>query len=206
MTVRELLPLYALDLLDEAEATEVRAAIAADPSLAAELASYRDAAHELAAAVPPVAPSPEVEAQLFASIGGGRFERFAARVSQIFDVTVERARELLGLTERESAWETPVPRVGLIHFAGGPACATADCGFIRIRPGGTFPWHTHRGDELSVIVSGTLRDHDGRLFRPGDELFHAAGSQHDLTVEGDDEVIFVARAFDGIELGQRPPS
>src|SRR5262249_10191622 len=130
--IRELLPLHALDLLDADEAKSVERAVAADPVLAAELAAHRDAAHQLAAAPPPVAPSPDVYDQLVASIGGGRFERFAARCAKIFDVTVDRARELLGLVERAASWENPVPGVGLIHFDGGPACATADCGFIRI--------------------------------------------------------------------------
>ena len=202
--IAELLPLYALDLLEGDEAKSVERAVAADPKLAAELASYRDATHELAAAGPVVAVPADIERRLMASIGGGAFERFADRVGKIFDVTVDRARELLGLVEHRAAWETPIPRIGLIHFDGGPACATADCGFVRISPGGTFPWHTHRGEELSIIVAGTLCDVDGKLYGPGDELVRPAGSQHELTVSGDEDVIFVARAFDGIELGARP--
>jgi putative transcriptional regulator len=197
--IHELLALHALDMLDDNEVKVVNAAIAADPRLEAELTALRDATHQLGA-MSTVAPSPDVEAQLLASIGGGRLERFAAQMSKIFDVTVDRARELFGITERASAWDIRLPGIGLIHFDGGPACATADCGFIRIMPGGTFPWHTHRGDELSLIVAGTLRDHDGKLYRPGDELFHPGGSSHELTVAGDEPVIFIARAFDGIEV------
>lgn len=197
--IRELLALHALDLLEPDEVAQVSAAIAADPRLEVELTALRDAAHQLGSASQ-VAPSPDVEAQLFASIGGGRFERFTAQMSKMFDVTLDRARELFGITERTNAWDIRMPGLGLIHFDGGPACATADCGFIRIMPGGTFPWHTHRGDELSLVVAGTLRDHDGKLYRPGDELFHAKGSSHELTVEGDEPVIFIARAFDGIEV------
>jgi hypothetical protein len=197
--IHELLALHALDMLDADEVKQVTAAIAADPRLEAELTALRDATHRLAA-IAPVVPSPDVEAQLFASIGGGRFERFTAQMSKIFDVTLDRARELLGITERTSAWDIRMPNLGLIHFDGGPACATADCGFIRIMPGGMFPLHTHRGDELSLVVAGTLRDLDGKLYRPGDELFHAAGSSHSLTVDGDEPVIFIARAFDGIEV------
>ena len=199
--VRELLPLHALGVLDDAEAAQVERAVAADPALAAELAAYRDAASLIAA---PVAPPPDVKARLLASVGGGRFERFSARFSQLFDVTIEKARELLGLTERAASWENPVPGIGLVHFAGGPACATADCGFIRIDPGCTFPWHTHRGEEVSIILSGTLRDRSGKLLRAGDELVQAAGTQHDISCEGDEPVIFAARAFDGIDVRQQP--
>jgi putative transcriptional regulator len=205
--IRELLPLYALGALEDDEAAQVELALASDPGLARELDAYREAAHQLVAVAPQTAPSPDVKARLLASAGGGRFERFASRVAQLFDVTIDRARELLGLTERAASWENPMPGIGLVHFDGGPACAGADCGFIRLAPGCTFPWHTHRGEEVSVIIAGTLRDHEGRLLRPGDELVQVAGSQHELTAmgaHGDEEVIFVARAFGGIEVANRP--
>jgi putative transcriptional regulator len=197
--VRELLPLHALGMLDTDEANAVEKAVAADPALAGELAAYRDAAANIGpAAVPPA----DIKARLLASAGGGAFERFSARFAQLFDVTVDKARELLGLIERPASWETPLPGIGLVHFAGGPSCAAADCGFIRIAPGCTFPWHTHRGEEVSIMLAGTLRDHSGRLLRPGDELVQAAGTQHDITAEGDAPVIFAARAFNGIEVRQ----
>jgi putative transcriptional regulator len=201
--IRELLPLYALDALDDGEAREVERAVAADPELAAELAAYRATAHHMLADVASIQPAAEVKTRLMASIGAGRLERFANRMASLFDVTVDRARELLGLVERSASWETPVPGIGLVHFDGGPACATADCGFIRVAPGCTFPWHTHRGEEVSVILTGKLHDASGRVLGPGDELVQAMGSQHDVRA-GDEEVIFVARAFGGIEVGKRP--
>ena len=199
--IRDLLPLYALGALEPDEAAVVEDAISGDPVLAAELDAYT---HMLVAVTPPVAPSPDVKARLLASVGGGRFEAFAARIAKITDVAIDRARELLGLIERPGSWEQPLPGVSLIHFDGGPACATADCGFVQIAPGGTFPWHKHRREEVSVIIAGTVRDSSGRLYGPGDEMRQAAGSEHELKAEGSDTVIFIAIAFDGIELGPRP--
>ena len=199
MNVRELLPLHALGALEPDEAKLVEQAVAADPALAAELASYRDAAASIG---PVVAPPADIKDRLLASIGGGRFEKYSARFAQLFDVTVDRARELLGLIERPASWENPIPGIGLVHFAGGPACAAADCGFIRIAPGCTFPWHTHRGEEVSILLAGTLRDHSGRVLHPGEELVQATGTQHDISAEGESEVIFAARAFNGIEVRQ----
>lgn len=191
--VRELLPLYALGELTADEAAAVERAIESDPQLAAELDDYLD--------LVAVTPRADLEARLLASAGGGRFERFSERVGTLFDVTVDRARELLGLVEHDAAWEHPVPGVSLIHFDGGPACAAADCGFVRIAPGCKFPWHTHRGEEVSVILSGAMRDHDGKVLRAGDELVHSQGTQHELATEGDEPVIYVARAMNGIEVG-----
>jgi putative transcriptional regulator len=199
MNVRELLPLHALGALEPDEAKLVEQAVAADPALAAELASYRDAAASIG---PAVAPPADIKDRLLASVGGGRFDTYSARFAQLFDVTVDKARELLGLIERPASWDNPLPGIGLVHFAGGPACAAADCGFIRIAPGCTFPWHTHRGEEVSIILTGSLRDHTGRLLHAGDELVQATGTQHDITAIGDRELIFAARAFNGIEVRQ----
>jgi putative transcriptional regulator len=193
--IRELLPLYAIGALEPDEAQTVERAVEADPGLAAELDSYFDL-------MPAVAPQAHVKARLLASAGGGRFEGFSARVAKLLDVTIDRARELLGLIERPASWEEPVPGVNLIHFEGGPAYAAADCGFVRVAPGCTFPWHTHRGEEVSIILSGAMRDHQGNVVSEGDELVQAEGTQHDLTA-GDEGVLYVARAMNGIEVGQR---
>ena len=194
--VRELLPLYAVGELSADEATAVERAVEADPNLALELEGYLD--------LVAVTPSPDVKTRLIASAGGGRFEKFSDRMAKLLDVTIDRARELLGLIERPASWENPVPGVFLIHFDGGPAYTAADCGFVRLAPGCKFPWHTHRGEEVSVILSGAMRDVDGRVLRAGDELVHQQGTQHDLTAEGDEPVIYVARAMNGIEVG--PPA
>ena len=190
--VRELLPLYAFGELSADEAAAVERAIEADASLAIELEQYLD----LAAVAPPA----DIKARLLASVGSGRFESFGARMAKLLDVSIDRARELLGLIERPASWENPVPGVFLIHFEGGPACAAADCGFVRIAPGCKFPWHTHRGEEVSVILGGALRDIDGKVYRAGDELVQHDGTEHELVALDDAEVIYVARAMNGIEV------
>jgi putative transcriptional regulator len=191
--IRELLPLYALGALDPDEAAAVEAAIAADPALAGELDAYFDIA-------PTAIPGADLEARLMASIGGGKHESFATRMSSMFDVTVDRARELLGLIERKASWVNPIPGIHLVHFEGGPAYAAADCGFVRIEPGCTFPTHTHRGDEVSIILEGSVRDIDGKVLSAGDELVQTEGTEHHL-VAGPEGVLYVARAMNGIEIG-----
>ena len=79
--IRELIPLYALGVLDAVEAQVVERAVAADPALAAELATYQRTAEAMVA---PVAPSPAVHARLMASLGGGRLETFSSRIGSMF--------------------------------------------------------------------------------------------------------------------------
>ncbi|MBA3459463.1 MAG: cupin domain-containing protein [Deltaproteobacteria bacterium] len=200
--IRELLPLYALGVLEVDEAQVVERAIAADPALAAELQAYQRTAEGMVA---PVAPSPDVHERLMASVGGGRFERFSNRMASLFDVSVDRARELLGLIERPASWEAAAPGVGLVHFDGGPACAAADCGFVRLAPGAAFPLHSHAGEEVSLIIAGTLKDRrSGRTYGPGDEVFEAEGTEHDVVATDDGEVLYAARATNGLIIAGAP--
>lgn len=200
--LQELIALHTLDLLDPSEAAEAAAAIAGDAELATEFASLRETVHRLGASAPRIEPSPDVEAQLMASVGGGRLERFVAAIARLYDFSTDRAREVLSCIERQAVWQALLPNVDVIHFEGGPSCATADCGAVRIRAGGVFPVHTHRGKEMSVIVAGVVRDSDGSVYRPGDEIVQNEGTSHTLTAEGSDDAIVMARAFNGIELAR----
>jgi hypothetical protein len=205
--VRDLLPLYALGALDADEARAVERAVAADPALARELATYRDTAAELA---PAVAPPADVQARLLSSIGAGRYEAFAPRLATIYDVPLARAREYLGLIDRPASWKeskgwgVELAGIALVDFAGGPAYAAADCGFVRIAAGCTFPWHMHRGEELNLVLAGTLRDHAGHVYRPGDEVVLSAGDAHELMADPGEDVLIAARLFVGIEVVPRP--
>lgn len=204
--VKELLPLYALGILEDDEATRVEVAIARDPSLAIELAAYQDTAAGLVDRdIQPVTPAPEVKARLMASIGESRFEKFTTRLAKLYDVTVDRARELLGLMERKASWEHAMPGLGLVHFDGGPAYATADCGFIRLAPGTSFPHHSHMGEEVSLILAGEIQDKQtGVIYRAGDEVVKPVDSDHDVVSVGNEDAIYAARAMNGIAIAGAP--
>jgi anti-sigma factor ChrR (cupin superfamily) len=91
-----------------------------------------------------------------------------------------------------------------VHFDGGPACAAADCGFVRLAAGTAFPLHTHAGEEVSLIIAGSLKDRrTGRTYAPGDELVEAEHTEHDV-VALDAEVIYAARATNGIVVAGTP--
>ncbi|MFN0249891.1 MAG: cupin domain-containing protein [Kofleriaceae bacterium] len=203
--IKELLPLYALGVLDDEDAALVEAALSRDPSLALELATYQDGAAELVDLVRPATPDPDVKARLMASIGESRFEKFTSRLAKLYDVTVDRTREILGLMERKASWEQAMPGLGLVHFDGGPAYAAADCGFVRLAPGTSFPHHTHMGEEVSLILAGEIQDKQtGVIYRAGDEVVKLVDSEHDVVSVGTEDAIYAARAMNGIAIAGAP--
>ena len=190
--IRDLLPAYALGALDDDEAELVVRAVVADPALAAELDALLDAAGELGGLVQPVAPSGAARARLLdAARGGERFARFAGRFAELFDVGVDRARELLGLIDQPGAWEPgPARHAWLVHFQTGPRLATADAGFVKLAAGERFPWHRHEGEEHSLILQGAAADSLSGRLNVGDEGRLDGGSEHDVVALGDEDLIF----------------
>jgi putative transcriptional regulator len=199
--ILELIPLYALGALDAGETAQVEDALLADPSLRAELDAHRDAAAALGEAVPRVEPSPALRARLMesvdATVAPGRFEAFAARVAEMFDVTIDKARMFLGWIDQPGRWEpTPLPWVHQCHLPAGPAWAGADCGLVRMPAGSEFPWHAHNGEELTLVLSGRAKDSDGHDLGPGSELVVSGDAQHEFLADPDaGEYIFAVRFY-----------
>lgn len=208
--IQELMPLHALGALDADEAAQVEAAVAGDLELRAQLDAYREAAGEIGGALAPTPPPPAIRERLFASLDAmsvpGRFERFAARVAALYDVTIDKARMFLGWIDDPARWQSAeFPNVDVIHLPGGPAWAGADCGLVRMPAGLEFPWHDHNGEEVTVVLQGRSHDSSGVTLGPGDEMVLPPGAVHRYSVDaGGEEYIFAVR-FHGIQLRDDPP-
>ena len=205
--VRDLLPLYVLGLLEPDDTAAVERALARDRALAAELRTYDTAAAALIDQLAPVAPPPSVRERLMASIGvgvPGRFERFAQRVAEMYDVAIARARELIGMIDDPSTHDRAIPGAALIHFQGGPACAGADCGFVIVPAGTLFPWHRHDGEEDVLVLQGAVVDCDGKVTRAGETDHRDAGTEHEFSAAPGDDLIFCARVW-GVDFTAQKP-
>jgi len=184
----------------------VREALESEGTLgAADYAASAEALAALAALLPPLTPSSSGRSRLLAatSTGAERFAPLFEKLAELFDLSMERIRELVGLSDAPESWGPgPLPGVELMHFAGGPRVATADTGFVRVPPHFEFPSHRHLGEERVLIISGGYREDTGRLFGPGDLHVMQPDTTHAYTVlpEG---CLLALVLYTGVDLASR---
>ena len=78
-----------------------------------------------------------------------RYGPLLAKLSSLIDLPTARVRQLVASLVVPASWEAgPALGVQLIHFDAGPLAHAADAGFVRVRPGATFPEHKHLGREM----------------------------------------------------------
>src|SRR5579883_698464 len=148
---------YVLGLLPSVEQGEVAAHVSACPRCAAALQGVAEALHALALTLPPQPPPADGLAHVLAAAradAAGPFGAFVTRVAHLFDVGVERAREMLAGLGDPVGWVTGGEGIWLLHLQGGPRTVGADAGLVRMAPGARFPRHRHTGTEFAVILQG----------------------------------------------------
>lgn len=139
----------------------------------------------LGLALAPVEPSARALGRLLDAV----WQLHAPAVAAHFDLDLARATELLRRADDEASWVPGKHGTRLLHFAGGPALAGADCGFARLPVGGGLPEHRHPGDERVLVLQGRLVEAGGRAWGPGDVGVFPAGALHSFRVGGDVELI-----------------
>jgi mannose-6-phosphate isomerase-like protein (cupin superfamily) len=135
-------------------------------------------------ALQPLAPPPALRERILGS-AAGRYAGFAQRLADLFDLTHAEIRALLERIHSGPGWEaTPLSGLRLFHLAGGPRAADADCGFVELEPGVSFPHHEHRGEECALVLSGCAEDSARGIALPGDWIHFTAGTSHSFRATG----------------------
>ena len=143
------------------------------------------AAHGL----PPVAAPRALRDRLMTTLAGpDRFAPFLPELATLFELPADTLRALLARADGAGTfWEsrldaTDLPGTELFHFEVGPTLAAAGAagGVLRLRPGATFPRHSHGGDETTFVLEGALRV-DKQLFGPGAIVGAAKGAIHEFS-------------------------
>jgi hypothetical protein len=132
-----------LEQLSPDQRREVLAHIDVCQSCSAEYFNAAEALAALALALPPMQPPAALRDRILLDAGRtNRFERFVDQASRIADLDTEKMRPLLAKIDDLSSWEeSPLSGVFFFPLQGGPATADAIVGFIKIKPGSSFPEH-----------------------------------------------------------------
>jgi putative transcriptional regulator len=116
---------------------------------------------------------------------------------QAAQLASERLSEIMDLPEplREKALESCV-RKGWKRLTSGVSRleldqAGSDAHLYRIKPGATVPRHSHKGDELTLVVKGGFSDENGS-YGPGDLSLQTPEHTHQPV--GDDDGVCLALA------------
>jgi ChrR Cupin-like domain len=128
----------------------------------------------LAATVAPVPLRSSRRALLMAEVEARPWEPFVDRVAAMVDVSVEKARYFLN-TMLERFVPAPWTNVEWIHLEAGPGTAGCDVGILRVAPEQEFPYHTHGGEEVVLVLQGGFQNDDGSVHRAGDLCRQRAG-------------------------------
>jgi hypothetical protein len=108
-------------------------------------------------------------------------------------------RKMLERIDDAGAWEPgPVPGLFLSHFQPGPRLAGIDAGFVRVTAGLGIPRHRHLGQEVALVLEGTLWEGSVGVF-PGQPLRRDAGSVHAFEAGGERDLVFVV-THSGVEI------
>ncbi len=192
-----------LGKLTDEERAQAEQGLAESATSERDLKAAADTWGALALALDPVAPDPAVFARLQRSIAQtSRFERFVAKLSELIEVTQEKARALLDDIDQATSWEPGMsPFVQLYHLEGGTAMTNTIIGFVRLEAGATFPHHTHLGKELVMSVQGRWRDDDGTVYGPGDISIQEEGSSHEFSALPDLDLVYLAVIWGGVQIG-----
>jgi putative transcriptional regulator len=157
----------------------------------------------LAVTLAPIKPSVRARERLLAAISGSsaRFAPFFGRLSSLFDLRVGRVEEIMARVPDPASWEAgPLPGLMLMHFEGGPRCADADVGLVRLAPGFCLPPHRHRSLETAMILEGGYREDTGRLYLPGDVHEMTKGTVHSYRVLDERPCLLALVLFEGVEF------
>lgn len=170
-----------------------------------ELRAASDAFGELVASLSPVAPRPELRAQLFAAIDETcRFEDFVDPIAKLVHLSMERTRDYLRKIDEPQQWDAgPFPGVALLHIDSGPGLEQAITGFVRLDAGAQFPEHEHLGEERIFVLQGTYIDSLGETYGPGSYVVKPPGTAHHLDVpSGGSDCIYLAVVERGVQVGE----
>jgi putative transcriptional regulator len=190
MSFEDLLSEYVLGTLPSEQRRQIDVLVADSPQVRCQVDAAAEAlALGVAQGLGPVAAARPLRERLMATLASpDRFAPFLPALMKLFELPAETIRVLLARAETDGAfWETrldsvDLPGTELFHFQVGPHLAVGGAagGVLRLRPGATFPRHTHGGEETTFVLEGALRI-ENQLVGPGATFDAAMGATHEFS-------------------------
>lgn len=192
---------YALDRVSLEESAMIQKELSENAALQRELENIQNLLVEYA---PQERRLPSnLRAQLVAAHSSSdRIGLFRARLADMFDLSATAVETLLQqlAAKPSSPWENlPLSGALALHFQGGPAVGSDECGLVFLEPGTTFPEHAHVGEEVTLVLQGEIREDNGHVSLPGDVRRCGPNSRHAFTAQGSEPLIFAVR-HSGIKI------
>jgi quercetin dioxygenase-like cupin family protein len=194
---------YLLGILDSPACEQIERALASSSEHRKLLAQAEKLLNDVNQSVYPLTPGDRLRDRLMASLDPTTpFEGFVDRLKAFFDLDGDQLRRLLNTVNAvpRLPWEpSGLPGVHFLHFTAGPRVATADCGLVYMEPKQRVPKYKHYGEEWALILQGSIREDDGKVWSPGDLIYKAADSAHSFQVLGDEPLVFAVILHKGFE-------
>lgn len=172
----ELVPLYALDLLELEDRLWVEAQVVDAPDLAEELANYQTAVGLVPYSAAPVPMATDLRDRLFNRLG---LDSLAPEIVTEPKIPPELPsdREMFAMRSQDLQWQP--------HRVAGVQCAILFVDsvqrirslVVKVAAGVTYPLHRHGGIEEIYMLEGDLKI-DGDTYFAGDYLRSPLGSIH----------------------------
>jgi anti-sigma factor ChrR (cupin superfamily) len=191
--------------LTQSEVAEVEAHLAGCEACSSERAAFEGVVHSLSLSLEPVDPPPALRQSILDAVASGpdRFAPMFDRLSALFDIAVDTARDYLARLTDPEGWVELMPGLTYLDLEGGPA-APGTVGLVCLDEGVRFPVHKHVGVEHVLVLKGGIRDMSGDEIWAGDMAEMPDGSEHWFEALGPEGLIYAVVVGDVEILGPAP--
>ena len=97
-------------------------------------------------------------------------------------------------TKKWSGWNAKIR-----YFDVDTGCARSRMRLVRIDAGAELPTHSHRGEEMTLLLKGTMRDEYGS-YGPGDLIIRYDGEIHTPVIGKDEDCVCLALTYRPLKM------
>jgi hypothetical protein len=196
---------YALNILDAERTQEVKAHLRECRPCLQALGSLSDVLSEAVVEPMQITPPDSLRTRLLDDISEiAPYSLYHDEMTKLLAGSKGALEKELHAMPHPDTWiDGPIPRCRLYPCTADASPRDAIRTLVLMESGSHFPTHEHLGDEIVLILQGSLLHEDGALYRPGDILKMAKGTSHAFDVPEGLDLIYLAVVEQGIRIGEQ---